>query len=97
MDDPYVQGQIGCCNVLSDMYAMGVVDIDNVLMILAASLEMEADIRNIVTRRMIEGFSGMLMVFASILRLDKCLEAGAECTGGQTVVCTATSFWFLIF
>eukprot|EP01127_Copromyxa_protea_P013823 TRINITY_DN3752_c0_g1_i3.p1 TRINITY_DN3752_c0_g1~~TRINITY_DN3752_c0_g1_i3.p1 ORF type:complete len:193 (+),score=32.44 TRINITY_DN3752_c0_g1_i3:185-763(+) len=74
VDDPYLQGQIGCCNVLSDMYAMGVVDIDNVLMILAASQEMDADVRDIVTRKMIEGFS------------DKCLEADVECTGGQTVV-----------
>lgn len=74
VDDPYVQGQIGCCNVLSDMYALGVVDIDNVLMILAASQKMTPDERDIVTRRMIEGFN------------DKCLEAGVECTGGQTVL-----------
>jgi len=74
VDDPYVQGQIGCCNVLSDMYAMGVVNIDNVLMILAASQKMAPEIRDIVTRKMIEGFN------------DKCLEAGVECTGGQTVI-----------
>lgn len=41
------------------MYAMGVVDIENVLMILAASQEMEPDVRDIVTRRMIEGFNGI--------------------------------------
>jgi len=74
VDDPYVQGQIGCCNVLSDMYAMGVVNIDNVLMILAASQKMDSDMRDVVTRKMIEGFN------------DKCLEAGVECTGGQTVI-----------
>jgi len=74
VDDPYVQGQIGCCNVLSDMYAMGVVDVDNVLMILAVCREMDMEIRDIVTRRMIQGFN------------DKCKEAGTECTGGQTVV-----------
>jgi len=74
VDDPFVQGQIGACNVLSDMYAMGVVDIDNVLMILAASKQMDDITREIVTRKMIEGFN------------DLCLSAGVECTGGQTIV-----------
>eukprot|EP01126_Amoeba_proteus_P011586 TRINITY_DN146_c0_g1_i3.p1 TRINITY_DN146_c0_g1~~TRINITY_DN146_c0_g1_i3.p1 ORF type:complete len:313 (-),score=37.56 TRINITY_DN146_c0_g1_i3:315-1253(-) len=73
VDDPYVQGQIGACNVLSDMYAMGVVHIDNVLMVLAVSQTMEVEYRDIVTRKMIEGFC------------DKCREAGVECTGGQTI------------
>jgi hypothetical protein len=40
------------------MYALGVVDVDNVLMILAASQEMEPEARDIVTRKMIEGFNG---------------------------------------
>jgi len=73
VDDPYIQGRIGACNVLSDMYAMGVHQIDNVLMILAASEQMQPKERDIVTRKMIEGFS------------DTCREAGVECTGGQTV------------
>jgi len=73
VDDPYVQGKIGACNVLSDMYALGVVDVDNVLMILAASRDMEANERDIVTRQFILGFS------------DLCKEAGVQCTGGQTV------------
>jgi len=74
VDDPYQQGRIGACNVLSDMYALGVHQIDNVLMILAASRDMEQGPRDIVTRKMIEGFN------------DTCKEAGTECTGGQTVV-----------
>jgi len=74
VDDPYVQGKIGACNVLSDMYALGVVDIDNVLMILASSLNMDGKTRDIVSRKMIEGFS------------DLCKSAGVEVTGGQTVV-----------
>jgi len=74
VDDPYVQGQVGACNVLSDMYALGVVDVNNVLMILASSLNMDNQSRDIVTRRMIEGFS------------DLCKSAGVEVTGGQTVV-----------
>jgi len=73
VDDPFVQGQIGACNVLSDLYAMGVVQIDTVLMILASSLDMDEKSRDIVTRRMIEGFS------------DLCKRAGVEVTGGQTV------------
>jgi len=73
VDDPYTQGQIGCCNVLSDMYALGVVDVDNVLMILAVTQKMESDMRDISTRKMIQGFN------------DKCKEAETECTGGQTV------------
>jgi len=73
VDDPFVQGQIGACNVLSDMYALGVVNVDTVLMILAASLDMDAQTRDIVTRKMIEGFS------------DMCKRAEVDVTGGQTV------------
>jgi len=74
VDDPFVQGQIGACNVLSDMYALGVCDIDSMLMILASSLEMDSSTRDIVSRKMIEGFS------------DMCKRAGVEVTGGQTVL-----------
>jgi len=74
VDDPYVQGMVGACNVLSDMYALGVIDVDNVLMILASSRDMEQKSRDIVTRKMIEGFSAT------------CKSAGVEVTGGQTVV-----------
>jgi len=74
VDDPYIQGRIGACNVLSDMYALGVVDIDSVLMILAASNVMDQDTRYIVARQMIEGFEAT------------CKEAGVDCTGGQTVL-----------
>jgi selenide,water dikinase len=74
VDDPYLQGRIGACNVLSDMYALGVVQIDSVLMILAASNRMEQETRDIVTRQMIEGFE------------FTCKAAGVDCTGGQSVV-----------
>jgi len=73
VDDPYIQGKIGACNVISDMYALGVVDIDNVLMILAVSQDMDSSERDIVARRLILGFN------------DLCNEAGVTCTGGQTV------------
>jgi len=73
VDDPYMQGKIGCANVLSDLYAMGVSDCDNMLMLLAASTDMEKNERNKVTRLMIEGFN------------DQAKSAKTNVTGGQTV------------
>src|SRR5689334_18944693 len=52
------QGKIACANVVSDMYAMGVVDVDNILMILAASRDMDEKHRDIVTKLMMKGFDG---------------------------------------
>mmetsp|Transcript_24870 Transcript_24870/g.53889 ORF Transcript_24870/g.53889 Transcript_24870/m.53889 type:complete len:305 (+) Transcript_24870:158-1072(+) len=74
VDDPYLQGRIGCANVLSDMYAMGVQDCDSVLMLIAASTDMTPPERNIVTELMMKGFN------------DLCTEAGTKVTGGQTVL-----------
>jgi len=73
VDDPYMQGMIGCANVLADQYAMGVSECDTMLMILAVSLEMEKSDREIATRLMIEGFN------------DQAKKAGTNVTGGQTV------------
>eukprot|EP00457_Paulinella_chromatophora_P008202 gb/GEZN01008231.1/.p1 GENE.gb/GEZN01008231.1/~~gb/GEZN01008231.1/.p1 ORF type:complete len:316 (+),score=42.70 gb/GEZN01008231.1/:187-1134(+) len=74
VEDPYMQGRIACANVLSDMYAMGVQHIDNVLMVLACSLEMEKKERDIVTKEMIKGFD------------DLCKEAGTQVSGGQSIL-----------
>lgn len=38
--DPYLQGRIACCNVLSDLFSMAVTDIDVILMVLAISNRM---------------------------------------------------------
>lgn len=38
VDDPYMMGKIACANVLSDLYAMGVTECDNMLMLLAVSI-----------------------------------------------------------
>jgi hypothetical protein len=57
VEDPYLQGRIGCCNVLSDLYAMGVTDCDNMLMLVAASLDMAADLRLVCTGHMMRGFN----------------------------------------
>jgi len=75
VEDPYQQGRIACANVLSDMYAFGIYDIDNVLMLLAASTNIKnIDDRNIVTRNLIKGFD------------DLCKEAETQVSGGQTVL-----------
>lgn len=73
VEDPYEQGKIACANVLSDMYAMGVDHVDNMLMLLASSTDMKTSDSTIVTRLMIQGFD------------DQAKTAGTNVTGGQTV------------
>ena len=73
MEDPYKQGAIACCNVLSDLYAMGITKIDNVLMILSVCIQMNEKERETITKEM-KGFN------------DKANEAGVKVTGGQTVM-----------
>lgn len=70
---PLTQGRIAACNVLSDLYANGVTDVDTVLMLLATSSDMEPPHRDAVTTHMIRGFTQAVR------------EAGASVTGGQTV------------
>eukprot|EP01029_Cantina_marsupialis_P014943 TRINITY_DN3272_c0_g1_i4.p1 TRINITY_DN3272_c0_g1~~TRINITY_DN3272_c0_g1_i4.p1 ORF type:complete len:290 (+),score=90.23 TRINITY_DN3272_c0_g1_i4:185-1054(+) len=74
VDEPYMQGRIAACNVLSDLYAMGVVEIDTVLMALGVCSKMSEDEKDIVTTEMIKGFN------------DLCKEAGTNVTGGQTTL-----------
>mmetsp|Transcript_11967 Transcript_11967/g.24291 ORF Transcript_11967/g.24291 Transcript_11967/m.24291 type:complete len:279 (+) Transcript_11967:493-1329(+) len=69
-----MQGRIGAANVLSDLYAEGVEHCDFMLMLLAASLDMERQQQSICTREMIRGFR------------DACDEAEVPITGGQTVL-----------
>lgn len=73
VEDPYIQGKIACANVLSDLYAFGVVDCDNMLMILGVSEGMQQAEKDVVTSQMIAGFN------------DLAHEAGTSVTGGQTV------------
>lgn len=72
--DPFLQGQIACCNVLSDLYALGVDRIDTVLMLLGVCLGMSESERKIVTSEMIRGFN------------HSATQAGTAVTGGQTVM-----------
>jgi len=74
VDDPYMQGKIGCANVLSDLYAFGVVDCDNILMILAGSTDMAKNERDTVCKLMIKGFN------------DLANDGGTLVSGGQTVL-----------
>lgn len=74
VEDPYVQGRIACCNVLSDIYAMGVVDVDTMLMILGVSTDMTPNERDVSTTLVIQGFN------------DCAREANTNVTGGQTVL-----------
>jgi selenide,water dikinase len=73
VDDPYNQGRIAACNVLSDLYAMGIVQVDTVLMILGVSTKMTELEKDVTNSLLIKGFS------------DACHEAGTAVTGGQTV------------
>jgi selenide,water dikinase len=74
VEDPYLQGKIACANVLSDLYACGVVECDTMLMLLASSRDMTPKQRDVATKLMIEGFN------------DLAKEANTMVTGGQTVL-----------
>ena len=80
VDDPYMQGKIACANVLSDLYAMGISDCDNMLMLLGVSNEMTLKERDVITKLIIEGFN------------DLAREAGTTVNGGQTVL----NPWYII-
>ncbi|XP_014669549.1 PREDICTED: selenide, water dikinase-like [Priapulus caudatus] len=74
VEDPYMMGRITCANVLSDMYAMGVTECDNMLMLLGVSQKMSEKERDIIIPLIIRGFK------------DCAEENGSRVTGGQTVV-----------
>ncbi|KAJ8250126.1 hypothetical protein COCON_G00233420 [Conger conger] len=74
VDDPYMMGRIACANVLSDLYAMGVTECDNMLMLLGISNKLSDKERDKVMPLVIQGFK------------DASEEAGTSVTGGQTVL-----------
>lgn len=74
VEDPYMMGRIACANVLSDLYAMGITDCDNMLMLLSLSQKMNEKDQERVTPLMIKGFR------------DAAEEGGTSVTGGQTVI-----------
>jgi len=52
-----LQGKITCANVLSDLYALGVVNCDNMLMLLGVSQKLTENDRDIVVPLLIQGFT----------------------------------------
>ncbi len=74
VDDPHTQGRIACANVVSDLYALGLAHIDSLLMLLAASSEMDAHTRHRATELLMLGFN------------DAATDAGTRVSGGQTVL-----------
>lgn len=82
IDSPYWQGLISCANVLSDLYAMGITECDNMLMILGVCRDkamLDKD-RWRATELMMKGFG------------VQAARAGTKVTGGQTVM----SPWFIV-
>lgn len=65
-------GWIACNNVISDLYAMGVSRIDNVLMLLSTSTKFTEKQEDAVLPQIMSGFR------------DCCFAAGTQVRGGQT-------------
>jgi hypothetical protein len=57
-----LQGRIACANVLSDLYAMGVVACHNMLMLLAVSKEFTEQERDVVVPLLMKGFQVNVLV-----------------------------------
>lgn len=80
VDDPYLQGRITIANVLSDLFAMGVTECDNVLMLLGVYQDFNDNERDIVIEEFMKGFK------------DGATIIGTKVRGGQTVKCP----WLLL-
>merc|ERR1739838_826368 len=73
VEDPYMQGRIACANVLSDLYAMGVSECDNVSLICGIPTSLTDLEEEVVIGQMLEGFR------------DCAKEGGVRVKGGQIV------------
>jgi selenide,water dikinase len=73
VESPYMFGRIAFCNVVSDLYAMGISKIHEVLMILGVSTEMTDQEKDVSTTLMIKGF------------VEASIQAETQVGGGQTV------------
>jgi len=74
VDDAYLQGQITACNVLSDLYAAGVTNVDNFAVILGLSNKLTVEQRTEVAVDLMAGME------------SKIQEANTKISGGQTVI-----------
>lgn len=70
VDDPYIQGKIAACNSMSDIYAMGLLDIVGVLAIVGIPEKLPIPI----VREMLKGFQ------------DFCRENETTIVGGHTIL-----------
>lgn len=57
----FITGKIACANVISDLYAMGVTDVDNILMLLAVSTKMTEKERDVVIPLIMRGFKVIMI------------------------------------
>lgn len=73
VESPYMFGRIAFCNTVSDLYAMGITNIKEVLMILGVSTDMNELEKDVSTTLMIQGFT------------DAAVQANTQVGGGQTV------------
>jgi len=74
IDDPCLLGRITCSAILSSMYAVGVTEVDNMLMKLSISAKLSEKERDVVVPFIIKGFR------------DTARKAGTHVTGGETVL-----------
>ena len=56
-------GKIAAANVLSDIYAMGVTECDNMLMLMGVSTKMSEKERDVVMPLMMRGFKVSFFIF----------------------------------
>lgn len=80
IDDPYLLGKVSCTAILSNMYALGVTEVDNMLMKLSVANKMTDKERDVVVPLIIKGFR------------DAARRGGTQVTGGETV----TNPWCMI-
>lgn len=73
VESPYMFGRIAFCNTVSDLYAMGISKIHEVLMILGVSTQMTDKEKDVTTTMMIQGF------------VEAAIQAETQVGGGQTV------------
>ena len=63
----FTAGKIACANVLSDLFAMGVTDCDNMLMLLGVSTKMTEKERDVVIPLMMRGFKVCHLYFTRLI------------------------------
>ena len=66
-----IQGKIACSNVISDLYALGVTECDNMLMLLGISQKMTDKERDVVTPLIIRGFKVGYLCFPYLAVQDR--------------------------